>query len=325
MSGSDIWVFLEREDDKIEEVSLEILSEARRLADKHGHKVTGIILGNELGDMGKMAVSYGADRVVFLRNRKLETYGTELFTKALSDIVLKEKPDTLLVGGTRNGRDLAARVAARLRTGLAANVVTLDIDDAGTLYSGVPGYGSKVIASIVCIKNKPQMSTVRAGVFSKGTPSVERKGEVKIHDIVLDGIENSVSVISRVSQEMKDITNSEKVVVVGNGVSRDTKLVEQLANTLQADIGVTRPIADKGLFPREVQIGSTGISLKAKYALILGSSGSKHFVTGIENCKTVISIDTNPDSDIFDYSDYCVVGDASKIVSEIIKRMEVVH
>ncbi len=325
MSVSEIWVYLERGGQDFEDVSLEILGAARSMADKYGHKVTGIILGNEVSDLADTAVRYGADRVIFLKNNRLDSYGTELYTGALSELVSSRKPDSFLFGATSNGRDLAARLAARLRTGLAANVVTLDMDEKGTLFSGVPGYGSKVIARIVCVKNKPQMSTVRSGIFQKHPYDPRRKGDREILELDLSGLSNAVSVISKITMEMKDITGSERVIIAGNGASGDIDLVEKLGKILQADIGVTRPMADRGLYPRDVQVGSTGISLKSDYALILGSSGSEHFITGISNCRKVISIDINPKSDIFEYSDYCVVGDVSKILPEIIKKMEKVR
>lgn len=325
MKESDIWVYLEHDGSEIEEVSLEILGTIREIADRFGHRVTGVILGNAASSLAKDAIGYGADTVLIIEHPDLEEYGTELFTGALFDIVTKRKPDSLLVGATINGRDLAARLAARLRTGLAANVVTLDMDEEGTLYSGVPGYGSKIIANIVCVKNKPQMSTVRGGVFSKGNFKTERKGETEIIKPRLEGMKNRVKVMTRMKEDSIDITSSDKVVVAGNGVSRDVQLVRRLSELIGADIGVTRPVADKGLFPRDVQVGSTGVSLKAKNVLILGSSGSEHFITGISNCSTVISIDTDPKTEMFDYSDYCVVGDASKILSEIVKELGMVR
>ena len=323
MSGSEIWVYLEREGAQFEEVSLEMLGAARRLADKFNNKVTGVILGHDPSDLGESAVKYGADSALFLKHDKLDSYGTEVFTSAMAELMLQRKPDILLVGATRSGRDLAARLAARLRTGLSANVVTLDIDEKGVLYSGVPGYGSKVIANIVCVKNKPQMSTVRAGVFEKNAYDPERKGSVEILKPNLDGVSNAVTVMSRITQEAKDISSSERVVIMGNGASSQPQIFEKFAEVLEADIGVTRPIADRGIYPRDLQVGSTGVSLKAKHVLVVGSSGSEHFVTGVANCKNVISIDIDPKSDMFDHSDYCVVGDASKILQEIIRKMEV--
>ena len=325
MAVSNIWVFLELEEDHFEESSLEILGEARKIADRFGHKVTGVMLGSEDHGLCNSAISFGADNVVFLKHENLGEYGTETYTKALFDLVGKLKPDSFLVGSTRNGKDLAARLAARLRTGLAANVVSLDSDAEGTIFSGVPGYGSKVIARIVCVKNKPQMSTIRPGIFRKPEENSNRTGHIETIEPDLEGIENGVSVISRITNDARDITISDRVVVAGNGVKDEVGLVERFAEALHADIGATRPMADRGLFPREVQVGSTGVSLKSDLAIILGSSGSEHFVTGISNCKKVISIDNDENSGIFDYSDYCVVGDASAILREVLNRLEVMQ
>lgn len=324
MAESKIWVYLERDGQDFEEASLEILGAARDMADRYHHSVTGIILGNDIADLADTAIRYGADHVIFLKNDRLDSYGTELYTRALQDLVSEKKPDSFLFGATNNGRDLAARLAARMRTGLAANVITLDMNEEGTLYSGVPGFGSKVIARIICVKNRPQMSTVRGGIFQKHEYDPDRKGEIEMVEPGLSGLENAVNVVSRITKQTKDITGSEKVIIAGNGASDDITQVERLAEILNADVGATRPMADKGFYPRDVQVGSTGISLKANYAIVLGSSGSEHFITGIAKCRKVISVDINPDSDIFEYSDYCVVGDISKILPELIRKMEAV-
>lgn len=322
MVESKIWVYLERDGQDFEESSLEILGAARDMADRHGHTVTGIILGKDVADLADTAIRYGADRAIFVKNDRLDSYGTELYTGALQALVAEQKPDSFLFGATSNGRDLAARLAARLRTGLAANVVTLDMNEEGILYSGVPGFGSKVIARIICVKNRPQMSTVRSGIFQKHQYDPDRKGKTEVVEPDLSGLENAVTVMSKITRQTRDITGSERVIIAGNGASGDIGRVEKLAEMLGADIGATRPMADKGIYPRDVQVGSTGISLKADYAIILGSSGSEHFITGIANCRKVISIDINPKSDIFEYSDYCVVGDISRILPELIRKME---
>lgn len=323
MTASKIWVFLERTEGGFEEVSLEILGRARELADKFNHTVTAVILGANPQEYVQSAIEYGADEALFLKNSNLEEYGTELFTHTLTDIVGKMKPDSFIIGATRNGRDLAARLAARLRTGLAANVVTLEMEADGALHSGVPGYGSRIIADILCVKSKPQMSTVRQGVYSVPVANPDRKGKVTVMDVDLKGQENAVTVVSRVEEDSIDITGSKRVIIAGNGVAGDLELVKKLADAIGADVGATRPLVDRGLFPRDVQVGSTGISLKADLVIVLGSSGSEHFVTGIANCGNVISIDINGKSDIFDYSDLCIVGDLSAILPELIRKLEV--
>lgn len=323
MSQSKIWVFMERTPDGFEEVSLEILGRAKELAGKYGHSVTAVILGSDEGDYTSNAIAYGAEDVLFIKNGKLKEYGTELFTASLAETVKKMKPDSFIIGATRNGRDLAARLAARLKTGLAANVVTLEMEENGTLHSGVPGYGSRIIADILCVKSKPHMSTVRQGVYPAPSFDPKRKGKVSVVDVNLDGQENAVTVVSRMEQDSVDITGSKKVIIAGNGAAGDLELVKKLAEAIGADVGATRPLVDRGFFPRDVQVGSTGISLKADCVIVLGSSGSEHFITGIANCKDVISIDINKKSDIFDYSDFCLVGDVSTILPELIKKLEV--
>jgi electron transfer flavoprotein alpha subunit len=320
MSSKGIWVYLEHENKEFEDVSLEILSRAQTLAKKVNEKVVGLILGTDPGNFGETAIKYGADEVIFLKSSAFEKYSTEYYTKSITDLIKAREPNIFLLGGTYNGRDLASRVAARLKTGLTANAISLDIDENLTMYAGVPGYGSKIIAEIVCTKNRPQMSTVRPGIFEKSMDET-RKGKIEVIEPDLTNFVSRVRVIEQVKKEFVDISKSEFVTVAGNGVASNMDLATAFAKIAKTEIGVTRPLADRGLAPRDIQIGSTGISLKARLALVLGVSGAEHFVSGIANCKTVVAVDTDRNSNIFNYADYCVVADAMKLLPALIKEM----
>ena len=319
MNRKEIWVYLERNQEEIEEVSLEILGKANELGKKSGMPVVGVVLGNDPGDLGNIALKHGADVVIFLKDPLLESYSTEDYTKALFEMIGKRTPEIFLLGATYQGRDLAGRLSARLRTGLTANVVSLDIGEDGYLLSGVPGYGSKVLAEIVCVRNKPQMSTVRPGIFNK-TVIPNEAGTVEVVDIDLKDSVSRVKVLSRKVEKHPDLSRAEKVIIAGNGVEGNLDMVARLADILGARLGVSRPIADKGKASRELQVGSTGYSLNAKLVLIFGVSGAEHFLPGIANCQTVISINVDRESGIFEYSDYCIVADASKIIPILLKE-----
>ena len=283
------------------------------MGEKVHYTTVAIIAGHDPAKLPDQAVEHGAENVIMIRGRNLASYSTDLYTRAISDQIGSRKPDIMLVGATYQGRELAARIAARLRTGLTANAVSLDIDTQGSLVSGVPGYGSKVVAQVACIKNKPQMSTVRPGVFSKqefpGT-----NGKIEIVDSDIPDSLDRVRTVSRDVRKTSDIGKAGTVVIGGIGVENSFPMVKEFARKAGAEVGVSRPIADKGLAPRDSQIGSTGYSLKAKVAVVIGVSGAEHFVTGIAGCKTVISVNTDKNAKIFDYSDYCVVADASRIL-----------
>lgn len=321
MTKKEIWVLIERSGNEIEDVSLEILGKSTTLAKTSGYSVVGIIMGTPDENLINDAIRYGADRVILLKHEKLNEYSNDYYVKALFDLVTSEFPAALLIGATYYGRDLAGRLAARLRTGLTANAINLEMDEGGLLVFGVPAYGGKILAQIVCEKARPQMSTVRPGTFTK-VFDPDRKG--KMVEIVPDisSVQDRVKIVERKVTMSKDLTKSERTIIGGNGTGGDLSLVWRLAELTHSDVGVTRPLADKGIAPRELQIGSTGYSLKSKIALVLGVSGSEHFTSGIRDCDTVISIDQDEKSEIFNHSDYCIVGDVGEIVPLVIKKLE---
>ncbi len=314
------WVFVEHDKNEIEDVSLEIIGRINEIKNKVNVSITSIIFGENTMDLPEKLIKFGSDNVIFLKNKYFEEYDTENYVNSITPIIDERKPEIILIGATYSGRDFAGRLAARLKTGLAANAITLDIDENGTLYTGVPGYGGRFIAEIVNNKKRPQISTVRPGVFKKMEMDENRKGKIEIIEVSVN--EPRVKVKEKVRKEFRDISKSDFVVIIGNGAADKMDLAKRFAELVNADIGVTRPIADRGLAPRDIQIGSTGLSLSSKIAIILGSSGSEHFVSGIEKCGTVISIDINKDSNIFNYSDYCIVEDLSKILPIIVEKLE---
>lgn len=321
MKTKEIWVLIERTGDEIEEVSLEMLGKASEISKSSGYSVTGILMGTPERKVIDEAVRYGADSIIVLKHETLNEYSNDLYVKSLFDLVISEAPQALLIGATYYGRDLAGRLAARLKTGLTANAVNIEMDKDGILIFGVPAYGGKILAEIVCEKTRPQMSTVRPGTFNK-IYDTERKGESREVVPDLSKVENRVKIVERKVSKSKDLSKSERTIVGGNGTDGNLELIQRLADLTNADIGVTRPLADRGLVPRELQVGSTGYSLKSKVALILGVSGSEHFTSGIKDCGTVISIDIDRNSEIFNHSDYCIVGDVSEIVPLVIKSLE---
>ncbi|MFP3318369.1 MAG: electron transfer flavoprotein subunit alpha/FixB family protein [Thermoplasmata archaeon] len=315
------WVYIEGEGSSIEDVSLEIIGRLNELKNDIDLKITGFYLGTNPGDLPRIAISYGVDHFIFLKSDLFSFYDSQAFVNGISDLVRERNPDIMLFGATYQGRDFAGRLAARLKTGLAANAISLKIDKNGLLYTGVPGYGGRFIAEIVNMKARPQISTVRQGIFKKMEMDESRSGEIEIVDVDLKGFNQKLRLLERKKLDIKDITKSERVVIIGNGAGNNLKPIEEFAKLIGADIGVTRPVADRGLAPRDIQVGSTGVSLNSKIAIIFGSSGSNHFVSGIERCKFVISVDIDKNSNIFNYSDYCVVADMFKLLPFLIRRM----
>jgi len=313
----DIWVFIEQDEGEVEGSSLEVLSRARELGDKYGYQVTSLLFGAEvkdlLGDIGR----YGADRIIYVEDENLRVYNAEVYSKVLIELVKKHNPNSILFSATRNGRDLAGRIAIPFNSGLLAHVISLDFDEEGNLTGRVPGFGGSIAAVVKCINSRPQLATITPGVFEARI--FDRECIYIEEKVDIDLTPKNYIVISREKTPTKDISKSDKVVIAGQGTGGELDLVYELAKLLDADVGVTRPLADRGLASRDIQVGSTGVNLKSKVVLILGASGAPHFVSGIKDCNLVISINTDPDAPIREHSDYFIVGDIFKVIPKLIE------
>jgi electron transfer flavoprotein alpha subunit len=319
-----IFVFLEQTEGMLETVSLEVLGKGREIADQIGVGLTGILLGENLEDTINECALRGADLVLVGESPFLGDFTTEAYSKVIFDIVKEYDPDIFLVGATHNGTSLAANLAIQLRAGLMAHVVDLDIEkETGKLLGSVPGFGGNIVAVCKCKKGRPQMATVRPGIFKplpisdsrKGTVRPIRLGAFKSEDLKCKVVEKSVG-------ESIEISHAEKVVVAGLGLKDDLNLAKTLAERIKGTLAVSRPVADKGTAPKDLVVGSTGSSLNAKLALVLGVSGAAHFSSGIRDVETVIAINSDPQAPIFGQADYCVTGDIFKIVPELVSELE---
>ena len=315
-----IWVFIEQDDGVIEESSLEVLSRARELADERGEEVTAVLLGESIGDAASKLGRHGAHKVILVEDPILKYYTSDPYSKIMARLIEERKPDSLILSATRNGRDLAGRLAVKFRTGLIAHVVSLDYDDEGLLMGKVPGFGGNIMAVVKCVRGRPQMATVTPGIFD--VKEFEGEAEIEKVESGLDPEQVKTRVVDREIKELIDISKSEKVVIAGMGTGGRMELVNQLAELIGADIGVTRPLADMGLAPRDIQVGSTGVILKGSLAIVLGASGAPHFVSGIKDMGTVISINKDPEAPIYEYSDHYFVGDIFEILPLVLRKLK---
>lgn len=319
---NDIWVYLEQDGGEVATVSYEILGKARELAGDLEADVVGVAAGTPetLADIGPDAVNRGADRVIQLEHDLLETYRPETYTNVVSEVVAERDPAALLVPATHNGVDLAGRLAVRLHTGLNADVVRLEIDDDGKLVGGVPAFAGGILA-MVRAEGRPQMSTVRPGVFTALDPDESREGGVETVSPSLDADDVVTDVLDRETGESVDLPSADIVVCAGRGFDGDLELAYDLTEALDATLGVTRPLADEGLVSRDRQVGSTGYSLKADVAIVAGISGSVYFTAGLDDVDTVIAVNTDPDEPIFEEADYCVEGDLFEVLPPLVEEL----
>jgi electron transfer flavoprotein alpha subunit len=316
-----VWVYLEHSAGELERVSLEILGKAQELARKLNTNVTGIILGDDVRKLADESIQFGADRILLAESPQLSEYTTDAFCSVLAELVRARRPEIFLMGATHNGRDLAGRLAVRLNTGLTAHAVRVEIEEAtNLLICGVPGFGGSIVAMCKCPTSRPQMATIRPGILPLPDRDPERKGEVE--NIQANIGEVRTKIVERSVKETLDITKADVIVIAGRGAEANFNLVEKLADSIGGVVGVTRPLADKGLISRDHQVGSTGYAVSPKVAIVLGASGAAHFVSGIREAKTVISINKDPEAPINDYSDFIVVDDAGVFLQAVTSKLK---
>lgn len=308
-----IFVFIEHDGKRLEPVSLELLGAARQFAP--GEKVSSILLGHNVRALAEEAVKHGADEVFLVDDAHLKDYATGPCTKALMDVVVRHRPDILLLGATQNGCDLAGRLAVRLQTGLTAHATALEMEKGtGNLIGWVPGFGGGIAAAVKCPDRRPQMFTVRPGVLSALPHDGKRTGNIREEKVEFRKGDLWTEVVGRTPIEALDITKAERIVALGRGTEGNTGPVKELAEALHAEVGGTRVAVDEGWLDKERMVGQTGYAVKPKVAVVCGVSGATQFTVGIENAGLVVAINSDPEAPIFEVADLCVVDDLFRIL-----------
>lgn len=280
-------------------------------------------MGSEIDATVEDARIFGADEVWVVEHPGLKEFDCEAFTTAAHQAILSTKPSILLFGATPNGRDLAGRLAVRLRTGLNADCTQLHIDkDRGVLISEVTGFGGGVLADLEIPSRRPQMATVRPGVFLP-TPMKNRdQGEIRRFNPDFPDTHIRTRILEKVVEESVDLTKAEVLVCGGRGVEGQFDVLTQLAEIWGGAVGATRPPVDDGFMPRQRQIGQTGVICRPKVAVNFGISGAFHFVVGIQEADLVVSVNIDPDAPIFEYSDYCIQADVHELMPLLLKEFQ---
>jgi len=320
-----IWVFMEQEEGCLSEVSLELLTAARCLAEKKPMEICAVLLGDGMEAMAETLPGYGADRVILADHPGLKRYLTIPYTKIIGRLVLERKPDIFLLPATCAGSDLAPRVAALVDTGLSAHCTNLDINDKGELMQMVPAFGGKVMATILCPKHRPQMATVRPGVFRKGE-RFEKKGEIERFPVEMnpEDLKQKVLDVHFETKAAQAIEEAEIVVAGGAGIgnAEDWKWVENLAQALNGAVGGTRPPLDEGWIHEHQMIGQSGRTIRPKLYIGVGISGVIQHTVGIQDAKTIIAVNNDPKAAIFETADLGIVADYRKIIPLLIEELK---
>ena len=346
----DIWVFCEQRDGKLMNTDFELISEGRKLADKRGCKLVGVLLGDNVQGIAKELGGYGADKVIVCEDPALKVYTTDAYTKVLCEVAMDKKPEVILIGASNIGRDLGPRCAARLHTGLTADCTHLDIDMNGYLtylkegstidVDSVkwnmedvhlkmtrPAFGGHLMATIICPRFRPCMSTVRPGVMKKAEVNQAKADACEIEIVkptVSDAdIEAKVLEVVKEAKEQVDLIGADVIVSVGRGINKDVEkgieLAQQLADAFGGGVvGSSRALVDAGVITADHQVGQTGKTVHPKVYVALGISGAIQHKAGMQDSELIIAVNKNETAPIFDVADYGICGDLFKVVPMMI-------
>ncbi len=318
-----LWVYLEHNEAGLANVSLELLGKARSLADESQSSLTALLIGHSIEELARHAFTYGVDEAVIIEDERLSSFNVEAYTEVATHAILAEKPSMLLVGATHDGRDLAGRLAVRLQTGLNADCTDLLLDpETKLLVSEVTGFGGGIVALLECPSHRPQISTVRPGVFSLPTSDLSREGKIVPMKARMSDESFRTQILEQDHHVAIDLTQAEVLICGGRGIEGDFESLRALADVLNGEVGATRPPVDDGYIERERQVGQTGVVCNPKIALCLGISGAFHFVVGIEKADLVIAVNSDPAAPIFEYADYGIVADANAFLQAFMLALE---
>jgi len=331
---NNVFVYCEIEDGIVADVSLELLTKGRSLADKLNCKLEAILIGYDLKGVEKQIYPYGVDVIHVGDDKRLSVYLTLPHFSIIKNIFEHEKPQIALFGASSVGRDLAPRIASAVKCGLTADCTSLEIGDhfdkklnkeyKDILYQIRPAFGGNIIATIVNPETRPQLATVREGVMKKEIVDEKYNGEIKKVNTkkILNDRDFAVSIIERHIEKSKvNIKNANIIVAGGYGVGskENFKLLYELADAIGGEVGASRAAVDAGYAEHERQVGQTGVTVRPKLYIACGISGQIQHTAGMEESAMVISINTDKDAPINKLADYNITGDIQEVIPKMIK------
>ncbi|ADG71631.1 electron transfer flavoprotein subunit alpha/FixB family protein [Brachyspira murdochii] len=326
-----ILVFAEQRDGVLQNVGLELIGEAKKLAAQLKTPVTVALMGHNIQNLAQTLIEYGADIVVVMDNEHLKQYDTEAYAQAFKAVIDAKKPEIVLLGATTLGRDLAPRVSSRMNTGLTADCTKLDIDEATNVFGMTrPAFGGNLMATIVCPDHRPQMATVRPGVMQKLPREEGRKGEIEVLPVNIDTSKMKVKILDIVKETSKkvDITEAKILVSGGRGVGskENFKNLESVASKIGAEVSASRAAVDAGFIEQARQVGQTGKTVRPDIYFACGISGAIQHMAGMEESEYIIAINKDKDAPMFGIADLGIVGDVNKVLpllaEELAKAIE---
>ena len=331
---NNVFVYCETEGTNVADVSLELLTKGRKLANQLGCQLEAIVAGSSLEGVEKQVLPFGVDKVHVFDAPGLFPYTSLPHSSILINLFKEEKPQICLMGATVIGRDLGPRVSSALTSGLTADWTSLEIGPhedkkAGITYENLlyqirPAFGGNIVATIINPEHRPQMATVREGVMKKEVLDENYKGEVIRHDVAKYVLETDyvVKVIDRHVEKAKHNLKGAPIVVAGGygvGSKENFNLLFDLAKELHAEVGASRAAVDAGFCDHDRQIGQTGVTVRPKLYIACGISGQIQHIAGMQDAGIIISINNDENAPINTIADYVINGTVEEVIPKMIK------
>ncbi|HHX42818.1 MAG TPA: electron transfer flavoprotein subunit alpha [Chloroflexi bacterium] len=317
-SYSGVWVWVEQFRGQAAGVSWEMMGQGRILADRLGTTLSACVLGENVAEVAKEAIAYGADRIFLADHPTLCTYRTDPYSQVLVDLVREYKPAIFLLGATTRGRDLAGSVATHLYTGLTADCTGLEIDaETGLLQQTRPAFGGNIMATILTPNHRPQMATVRHRVFEMPTPDPARQGQIVAVPVDLEEAEIVTKVLDFIIEEGEvNLADARVIVAGGRGVGGPEGFapLRELAQVLGGAVGASRSAVDAGWIPYAHQVGQTGRTVRPDLYIACGISGAIQHRAGMSTSRVIVAVNKDPEAPIFEIATYGIVGDVRDVV-----------
>ena len=331
---NNVFVYLEIEDTTVADVSLELLTKGRKLANQLGCQLEAVAAGNNLAGIEKQVLPFGVDKLHVFDAPGLFPYTSLPHSSVLINLFKEEQPQICLMGATVIGRDLGPRVSSALTSGLTADCTSLEIGNhedkkegktyENLLYQIRPAFGGNIVATIVNPEHRPQMATVREGVMKKEILDANYKGEVIRHDVAkyVPETDYVVKVIDRHVEKAKHNLKGAPIVIAGGygmGSRENFDMLFELAKELHAEVGASRAAVDAGYADHDRQIGQTGVTVRPKLYIACGISGQIQHIAGMQESGIIISVNNDENAPINTIADYVINGTVEEVIPKMIK------
>lgn len=320
------WVLVETNNGEAINASLELIKQGKVLAEANDEKAVAVVIGQNVDEAVKTAAAYGADEVIVVEGEEYKDYNTDSYTNAAVKLVEKYMPAVIMLGATKNGRELASRVAGRLQVGSAADCTAVEAGENGNIAWTRPIYGGNLLTTVSFPETRPQIGTVRPGTYEKGQAADSAAADVIKEDIRTPAEQIRTKIIEIIKSVGEGINLEEAEIIVaggrGLGKAENVAVIQELADILGGAVGGTRACIDAGWMAPQLQIGQSGKRVAPKLYIGCGISGAIQHIGGITGSDVIVAINKDPDAPIFEVADYGVVGDLFEVVPILIEEIK---